>query len=69
MTRKDFVLIAEALSVVKPKPDVEKTRYSARNIQRIIQWNYTVTAIANRLEAANPRFDIEIFLRACGYGE
>jgi hypothetical protein len=60
MTRKDYVLIAEAAATARPNPrsDRGKDWYDG--------WHVTVCALANALANDNPRFDRERFLKACG---
>lgn len=61
MTRKDYVLIAQALSV-QPRPIVDRDpAFVARTAHAEICRN-----LARALGADNPRFDRERFLRACG---
>lgn len=56
MSRKDYVLIAEALKQTKPPID---TVLHA-------QWYNTVHAITTRLQADNSRFNTLVFLKASG---
>lgn len=62
MTRKDYVLLAEALKYAKPDyvPD------SLTNLARREQWERDCTKIAAALRGENPRFDNERFAKACG---
>lgn len=62
MTRKDYVALAEALSLTEPSKSVDS--------QGVITpqwhvWLVTVDSIANTLAADNPRFDRDRFLKAC----
>lgn len=61
MTRKDYELLASALRSTKPD---EK-----QNVKFSLQWSGDVAAIANALEADNPRFNRARFLAACGIEE
>ena len=60
MTRKDYILIAEALAQVRPGqcPSVARNAES----QHIID----CFALANALGRNNPRFDRRRFFKACG---
>ncbi len=58
MTRKDYVLIAEALKKARPTP----SDYNSAHVQ----FRADVTLIADALANDNPRFDRERFLKACG---
>lgn len=60
MTRKDYVLIAEALKRSRP---IERTFHSAVQLE---QWRYDRDWLANYLKAGNPRFDIDRFVAATG---
>lgn len=56
MTRKDYVLIAEALCVARDIP-----------CGTVLQMHSTIALeLASALADTNPRFDRERFLRACG---
>jgi hypothetical protein len=59
MSRKDYILIAEALATVRPEPLnlVEK--------HKLEQWHRTVSAIGESLERDNPNFDADRFTAAC----
>lgn len=56
MTRKDYILLAQAIkvAVVNPDNDLRTTRAVAY-------------AIANNLQLDNMRFDAEKFIKACGF--
>ena len=56
MTRKDYILLADALRAAIEALD-EPRRMGAK---------LAATEIAHRLEDENPRFDYERFLKACG---
>jgi len=57
MTRKDYVLIANSLSEVRPDPtDVEKFDV----------WVTTVENFVQSLKYTNPQFNPERFRTACG---
>ncbi len=61
MTRKDYVLIAEALKNARPDPHgttISRHRYDG--------WHVSACALADALANDNPRFDRERFLKACG---
>ena len=58
MTRKDYVVLARALSLTKPKHDDGEPR---------AQWEHDLTVVCNALAADNPRFDRTRFLQAAGY--
>ncbi len=54
MTRKDYVLIAEALRESRPQ------------MGGIEGWNCAAIGVADALARDNPRFDRERFLKAAG---
>lgn len=59
MSRKDYVLLAQALKCATPLPsDGEKA---------MTIWNGTVACVTRALEGENPRFDRGKFLKACGH--
>jgi hypothetical protein len=58
MTRKDYVLLAEALLQSKPEN---------RLVERCAQHRYDCEAITDALARENTRFDRARFLRACGF--
>lgn len=60
MQRRHFELIAESLRSAKPMP--HDTDQSAR----LSQWVSTCNRFARDLNATNPQFNRERFLRACG---
>lgn len=57
MTRKDYVLIAEAVNLAK-----DQTRPAERDP---IYW--TAHFVANALRRDNPRFEKARFMAACGF--
>lgn len=59
MTRKDYVLLAQALKQCK-------TDFSNRNLDHDAQHKADCNYIAAALAAENPRFDRARFLKACG---
>lgn len=59
MTRKDYVLIAEALRITNGS--IKVAPYDAETALGLV-----AEVIADRLENENPRFDRERFLTACG---
>lgn len=62
MTKKDYILIAEVLKKytnAMSKVDYKVTGYAL--VDEII------LALADKLQAQNPRFDSERFLTACDY--
>lgn len=57
MTRKDYILIARALSGAMPvSPESDRVKEA---------WSTAVDALAYALASDNARFDRERFLRAC----
>jgi len=58
MTRRDYILLASALSSVKPMPNYDTPQLD--------QWENDCRAIASALGRENGRFDQQRFLRACG---
>jgi hypothetical protein len=59
MTRKDYILLAEAIAGTAPKGELN------RNAAAIYRHGL-VRGIADALAADNPRFDRERFLKAAG---
>ena len=59
MTRKDYVLIAEALA--RPIKPVIGHEHAMK-----IAWEEACANVADALAKDNPRFDRARFLRACG---
>lgn len=62
MTKKDFQLIADALSYAKPSKTAKPTGYK----HRLEAWNNSVHTMADYLSVTNPRYDKQRFLVACG---
>jgi len=58
MTKKDYILLAEALRSSAP---ASKKNYS--------QWVAAVQSITRALATDNPRFNADKFIRACGVHE
>ena len=56
MTRRDYQLIARALSSVRPDPE---------SVLFFHQWKSDCAAIANALALDNPKFNHSRFLSAC----
>lgn len=54
MTRKDYILIANALRSEKPSENW--------NLNKMVQWELDVKAIATAFATDNPRFNREHFL-------
>ena len=68
MTRKDYVALARALSLTKPKHDDGKRPAGHGHLHGArSQWEHDLTVVCNALEADNPRFDRTRFLEAAGY--
>lgn len=64
MTRKDYVLIADAVRSTKP---VSGPGLSAAELTgQQAQYEWTAGVLAGRLAVTNPRFDRQRFLTACG---
>lgn len=69
MTKKDYELIAGALSIAKPAEhnypseitDIDTYRAGRRH-----QWVNTCKTMADVLETTNTRFDRSKFITACG---
>jgi len=64
MTRKDYVVLARALSTTKPTR-VGPAGYAFARIRA--QWVHDLMVVCNALEADNPRFERRRFLQAAGY--
>lgn len=62
MTRKDYILIAEALRRAAPNLDV--VRPATANMH--MQHEHDCQMVANALAADNAAFDRARFLKACG---
>lgn len=60
MTKKDFILIAEAIHTAKTSngSDGPQVRWAIDDVAHVI---------ANRLQEINPKFDRYKFLEACGF--
>lgn len=63
MTRKDYVLIADALKCVRTSA---AGRDEGELEDRLAQWSEDCEAVADALANDNPRFDRDRFLKACG---
>ncbi len=64
MTRKDYVLIADAIAIAQANPC---HFFNGGNVDAYTNGAFSVAvAIANRLAADNPAFDRARFLKACG---
>lgn len=59
MTKKDYILLAQALKDNHPTINDGMIHLSV--------WNSIVLDIAKALQSDNPRFDSARFLTACGY--
>lgn len=64
MTRKDYVLIAQAIKREHDTPGISGE--NPRLIVDRVQYNMA-KSIANVLAWDNPQFDRERFMRACGF--
>ena len=64
MTRKDYVLLAEACERSKPigGPSEEKMDYQLA----YDQWQRQTRRISESLKQDNPHFELRRFLKACG---
>ncbi len=60
MTRKHYIVLAEALLMARPGGPRSAVRMAD-------QWRSDVIAIANALASDNPRFDRERFYTAAGF--
>lgn len=67
MTKKDYLLVADALNEAKPKV-VDQAVKDATGIDEAIriQWHFDCRLIAHALGFDNDRFDRQRFLKACG---
>lgn len=69
MTRKDYILLAQALHIAKPVEPINRAGYEPMTQQaRVNQWNNDVHNIASKLKAENPRFQYDRFVDACEAG-
>lgn len=68
MTRKDYKLIAEALSDAKP-PQTNEAPNPDNYGEMLLVWTKTVRTIARTLRTDNYRFDYERFYTASDYEE
>lgn len=59
MTRKDYILLANALASAKPEYVPTASPFNE-------QWRDDCEAVADALAADNARFERERFLKACG---
>lgn len=62
MTRKDYIALAAAL-----KHECPATTTNWDYLNKLLQWESDVLAIAAVLQANNPHFDRSRFLIAAGY--
>ena len=60
MTRKDYVVLAQAFERTRPR-DNEGYNY----LERKQQWELTRTLVSQELRQDNPRFDRDRFYAAC----
>ena len=60
MSKKHFKALAEALRAEKPPENW--------NPNKRIQWSLDVRAVAEVCQRMNPKFDIDRFNTACGWG-
>lgn len=65
MTKKDFEFIAAKLRQAKHYHAGDNDIFDAKHNQ----WVAVVTYMADGLSMANPRFNRERFLEACGYND
>jgi len=63
MTRKDYIVLAEALYSASPVTVEYADHPSA--VDGVVQWERDVVAIARALEEDNPRMDYDKFFAAC----
>ena len=69
MTRKDYELIAKALRATRDRVDSENDgKEGAHRDQQLRGVRRAAAHLATALESDNPRFDVQRFLTACGYG-
>ena len=72
MTRKDYVLIAETLRQLLVDIEYESaSEYLTDNARAVLSGeragvHHAALRLSDRLEQDNPRFDREMFLKACG---
>ena len=66
MTRKDYILLAEALK--KAKPDRQHMTHGALETATN-EWELCVGVVGFALATDNPRFDAELFFQNCGMEE
>jgi hypothetical protein len=64
MTRKHFVLIAQALNRARPL-EWDTVQKPKRDDPLYHQWRMCVVALTSALSTTNPRFVSERFIRAC----
>ena len=57
MTKKDYILLADALAQSRPLPQWDAPLHR--------QWRADVRYIASALRTTNPRFDADKFIAAC----
>lgn len=60
MTRKDYILLAEALKNARPVSGLPSSP------ARFTQWSDDCESVADALAAQSRGFDRELFLRNCG---
>lgn len=69
MTRKDYVAIAEAFSLVAPYAGISWNATLPPILNSQETWLRCMRNVANVLAADNPRFDRARFERACKGGQ
>lgn len=63
MTKKDYILIAEAIKQIR---DIYKVKLNTNKLSAI---NEVIFSLENKLSEQNPLFNKEKFLQACGVTE
>lgn len=61
MTRRDFILIAEALKAAKPHMSGDVTYFDS-----MLAWRWTAIGVRNAIATTNPEFNHERFNLASG---
>lgn len=70
MTRRDYIVIADALNRAKPEQHVDSLRHKMNDFPShgMVAWERTVAAIADALALESRMFKRDVFLRACHMG-
>lgn len=70
MTKKDYIKLAKAMEVARPKSYLsylnEKLEWRRNQYSSVKQWRHGCMVLADSLGADNSKFNRDTFLKACG---